>query len=66
MRELRASDENYRRLFSIERIETLGVYDDLPENGRKEIARVLGQAGYNTDHESECNLVIVANRSSGD
>jgi SAM-dependent methyltransferase len=44
--------------FSIERMETLDVYDDLPPNEREEITNLLGKGGYSTEYRGECSFVI--------
>jgi predicted SAM-dependent methyltransferase len=49
-------------LFSIERIETLDVYDDLPEDRSAAISNMLAENGYNTELRGDCTFVIARKR----
>jgi hypothetical protein len=44
--------------FSIERMETLDVYDDLPSDHREEIASLLALHGYSPENRGECSFII--------
>jgi SAM-dependent methyltransferase len=45
-------------LFSIERIETLDVYDDVPADKSSAISNMLIQNGYSTEFRGDCSFII--------
>jgi SAM-dependent methyltransferase len=44
--------------FSVERMETLDVYDDLSSDKREEILSLLAGKGYSLDYRGECTFII--------
>jgi SAM-dependent methyltransferase len=44
--------------FSVERIETLNVYNDLTPDKRDEILHLLASKGYSLDYRGECTFIV--------
>jgi hypothetical protein len=44
--------------FTIERIETLDVYDDLPSDRVAEVSALLAQNGYSLEHRGGCSFIL--------
>jgi SAM-dependent methyltransferase len=54
--ELKRSLEEHH--FSVERIETLNVYDDLPEHTVESMRKIVSGNGYSADDRGDCSFVI--------
>jgi SAM-dependent methyltransferase len=54
--ELKRSLEEHH--FSVERIETLDVYDDLPEDAVKSIRKILVKNGYTPHYRGDCTFIV--------